>query len=220
MSTLSDKRSDRVAAENAISDASTGEPQALDPEEAIAGDRGIPPVNRTRSIQSRVSQVLAIGLMSALGLGLLTWYYAKTLTRPVEARHAAQASVKNRAQGEMALPAIPHVASPYVREQSPPEPPAPSESDSTSAVEKLLGSAPPPPGGAMMPPIVGPAGPPPQAIAANAPREVTRRACLRAPARGARVRARVGRGCGTGDAIASAGRRPRSVCAFTAARRG
>ena len=51
-------------------------------EEAIAGDRGIPSINRARSVQSRVSSLLAITLMSTLGLGLLTWYYAKTLTRP------------------------------------------------------------------------------------------------------------------------------------------
>src|SRR5579863_3241842 len=52
----------------------------------IAGDRGIPSINRAGSLQSRVSSVLAVGLMSALGLGLLTWYYAKTLTRPAQAQ--------------------------------------------------------------------------------------------------------------------------------------
>ena len=41
-----------------------------------------------------------------LGLGLLTWYYAKALTRPGQAHQAAQAAVKQHAQGEMALPPL------------------------------------------------------------------------------------------------------------------
>ena len=45
----------------------TGDPPA--PKEPIVGDRGIPSINRARSIQSRVSSVLAIALMSVLGLG-------------------------------------------------------------------------------------------------------------------------------------------------------
>jgi hypothetical protein len=48
----------------------------------IPGDRGVPLINRARSIQSRVSNVLAAGLLGALALGILTWYYANTLTRP------------------------------------------------------------------------------------------------------------------------------------------
>src|SRR6185437_14852044 len=51
----------------------------------VAGERGIPSVNRARSIQSRVSSLLAIGLMMTLGLGFLTWYYARILTRPSRA---------------------------------------------------------------------------------------------------------------------------------------
>jgi hypothetical protein len=37
-------------------------------DDAIPGDRGIPSINRARSIQSKVSSVLAMTLMSALGL--------------------------------------------------------------------------------------------------------------------------------------------------------
>ena len=57
-----------------------GAPAPNSKKEAIDGDRGIPSINRARSVQSRVSSLLAITLMSTLGLGLLTWYYAKTLT--------------------------------------------------------------------------------------------------------------------------------------------
>ena len=82
-----DAGSDPVGADSA----SSGSAPADD---AIAGDRGIPSINRVTSIQSRTSSVLAITLMSTLGLGLLTWYYAKTLKRPAQAQHAAQAAVK------------------------------------------------------------------------------------------------------------------------------
>ena len=117
-------------------------------EEPIAGDRGIPSINRTRSIQSRVSSVLAIALMSTLGLGLLTWYYAKTLTRPAHAQHAAQAAAKNRAQGEMALPPLGPVESPFARKA--PMPP-PSSIPDPSLVERILGPAPPLPASLGMP---------------------------------------------------------------------
>ena len=110
-------------------------------EEGIAGDRGIPSINRARSLETRVSSVLAISLMSALGLGLLTWYYARTLTRPAQAQHAAQAAVKSRAQGEMALPRLPPIAAPRVAKEPPPSSGSGPESDGT-ALERLLGPPP------------------------------------------------------------------------------
>ena len=77
-----------------------------EPAEAIAGDRGIPQVNRGPSIQSRLSSFLAMGLMCALGVGFLTWYYARTLARPAQAHQAAQSAAKSHAQGEMTLPSL------------------------------------------------------------------------------------------------------------------
>jgi len=105
-----DAGSDPVAAESA----SRGSAPADD---AIAGDRGIPSINRVTSIQSRTSSVLAITFMSTLGLGLLAWYYAKTLTRPAQAQHAAQAAVKSHAQGEMTLPPLPPIELPFIRKE-------------------------------------------------------------------------------------------------------
>jgi type IV secretion system protein VirB10 len=119
------------------------------PESPIAGDRGIPSINRARSIQSRVSSVLAITLMSTLGAGLLTWYYAKTLMRPAQAHQAAQAAAKNRAQGEMTLPPLPPVESPFARRAAAaslaPTPPDPS------GLERVLGPAPALPAGMTAP---------------------------------------------------------------------
>ena len=160
----------------------TASPSAADPttpeanaEEPIAGDRGIPSINRARSLQSRMSSFLAITLMSVLGVGLLTWYYAKALTRPGQVQHAAQAAAKNRAQGEMALPPLGPIESPLVRREPPPSaPPDPT------ALEKALGPAPP------LPMAVAPIGVAPQGAAdgvpAKSPRELAFERRLAGPA--------------------------------------
>jgi type IV secretion system protein VirB10 len=78
-----------------------------DPEQnEVRGERYETPVNRRSSMQSRISNLLAIGLMSILGLGMLTWYYAHAITRQSRARQSAQALSTNRAQGEMSLPSL------------------------------------------------------------------------------------------------------------------
>jgi type IV secretion system protein VirB10 len=128
---------------------SQGDTGAEADSDPVAGDRGIPSINRARSIQSRVSSVLAITLMSTLGAGLLTWYYVKTLTRPARAQHTAQAAVRNRAQGEMALPPLGPIQSPFVAK----EPTTPAASPDPSAMETILGPAP-----ALPPAVVSPAG--------------------------------------------------------------
>ncbi len=92
--------------------------------DAIAGERSIASVNQARSLQSRVSNVLAMGLMSTLGLGLLGWYYVHTFAHQADVKRAAQAASRNKAAGEMPLPALGKI-----------DPPAP-------AVAAVLGPAP------------------------------------------------------------------------------
>lgn len=72
----------------------------------VPGERDTTIVNRAPSMQSRVSSMLAIGLVSILGLGLLAWYYANAMTRQSRARQSAQALSTSRAQGEMSLPSL------------------------------------------------------------------------------------------------------------------
>ena len=128
--------------------------RAADEAEApIAGDRGIPSIHRVRSVQSRVSNVLAFALVSALGLGLLTWYYARALSRPREAQHAAQTALRSKAKSEMTLQPLGHIASPFDR-KDPPPPQAPDP----PAIEQVLGPAPPLPG-SLTPTLAAPAGP-------------------------------------------------------------
>jgi len=131
-------------------------PEVSNPDEAsaggfatIEGERGIPSVNRARSLQSRVSTILAVGLMSALGVGLLTWYYAHALTQGSRVQRLAQVNARSRAQGEMTLPSLGPITPPALAAAPRPAPPsAPAASvapPGPSALERVLGPPPPPP---------------------------------------------------------------------------
>jgi type IV secretion system protein VirB10 len=93
-------------------------------EHTIVGDRGVSSLSGNRSLQSRVTNVLAIGLMSALGVGLLGWYYAHTASRPSAAKHAAEAASQSKAEGDLPVPPLGKI-----------DPPRP-------AIERVLGAAP------------------------------------------------------------------------------
>lgn len=69
----------------------------------VRGERNAPVVNTVRSVQSRVSSILAASLMIALGVGALSWYYANALSRQQRLRQAVTTAAVNNAQGEMAL---------------------------------------------------------------------------------------------------------------------
>lgn len=128
----------RTAPRSHASPEETGNAPEREPEEglaSIAGERGIPSIHRARSLQSRVSSVLAIALMSALGLGLLTWYYARAFTHPTRMRESAQSVSRARAQGDLPLPALGHIDPPALAAAPPTAP--------NSVAEELLGPPPP-----------------------------------------------------------------------------
>jgi type IV secretion system protein VirB10 len=85
---------------------------------AVRGERDVTAVNRAPSLQSRVSSLLAVGLMSVLGLGMLTWYYANAMTRQSRAQQSARTLSTSRAQGDMPLPSLGRI--------DPPPPPGPA----------------------------------------------------------------------------------------------
>jgi type IV secretion system protein VirB10 len=105
----------------------------------VQGERGRSTLTKAPSVQSRMSNILAIGLMSVLGLGLLTWYYANALTRQNQARQSAQAVSTRRAQGDMPLPSLGKIDPPAI-ERPVPSPPVSPSSDETAQSE--LTSAP------------------------------------------------------------------------------
>lgn len=80
--------------------------------ETVAGERSVASANAARSIQSRMSTVLAAGLMIALGLGALSWYYANAFTRQRRLHQATLATSVSSAQGEMTLPPLGSVPPP------------------------------------------------------------------------------------------------------------
>jgi type IV secretion system protein VirB10 len=79
---------------------------------SIPGDRDTSSVTRSLSVQARVSNILAVGLMSVLGLGSLAWYYANTMTRQDRARQKASAASTSHAQGDTPLPSLGRIVPP------------------------------------------------------------------------------------------------------------
>lgn len=136
----------------------------------VRGERGRPSVARTRSLQSRLSSILACSLVMLLGGGLLTWYYANAFSRQSRVRQAERTAAAGRAQGESVLPALGGIAVPapqpskaVVREPADTEtvataatsvPPAPAESAPLLSLSQSqgwapIGQAPAPPYGTM-----------------------------------------------------------------------
>jgi type IV secretion system protein VirB10 len=117
--------------------------------EGVSGERDTHSVARFMSAQSRVSNILAVTLMSLLGLGALTWYYASTVTRSARARETAQAAASQRAQGDTPLPSLGRVEPPAAQDPPVADPPAAPRMLTEIAVEPVA-------------PIVGSGGPPPK----------------------------------------------------------
>jgi len=123
--------------------------------EEVSGERDTHSVARFMSAQSRVSNILAVALMSLLGLGALTWYYASTVTRSARARETAQAAASRRAQDDTPLPSLGRVEPPAA--QDPPEPPVAAPPPAARMLTEI----------AVEPaaPSVGSGGPPPKSEA-------------------------------------------------------
>ncbi|MFI4905081.1 MAG: type IV secretion system protein VirB10 [Steroidobacteraceae bacterium] len=82
---------------------SGGQPPA---QPAVQGERGAPLIASGMSLQSRISNLLAMALMLAIGVAFLAWYYTHAAMRPARARQSAQATLASRAQAEMILPSL------------------------------------------------------------------------------------------------------------------
>lgn len=112
------------------------EQESAETADTVAGERGIPTMNRRSSLQSRLSNVLAMGLMSALGLGILGWYYVHAYVNRSQVQQTAQTATRDKATGDMALPPLGPIEQPQ---------PAAPASKAPAAVESILGPAPPEP---------------------------------------------------------------------------
>jgi type IV secretion system protein VirB10 len=75
--------------------------------ETISGERGLPSVRQPASLQSRISNMLAMSLMLVMGAAVLTGYYLQKAKRPVPLHQPT-------VQTELPLPALPALTAPAV----------------------------------------------------------------------------------------------------------
>jgi type IV secretion system protein VirB10 len=94
----------------------------LDPGSALSGERGLPAVARSLSMQSRASHLLAIGLVGVMAVAFLGWYYTHALRRPERARQSTQAGLVEKARTEMPLPPLGELPMPDGISRTPEEP--------------------------------------------------------------------------------------------------
>jgi type IV secretion system protein VirB10 len=140
----------------------------------VQGERSIAQVSAKRSLQARMSSLLAAGLMGALGLSALTWYYTSTFAGRDRARAAVRTTTANRAQSEMSLPPLGRVVPPSaqgasgtalpvapVSEPAPPDMPQPEIALPPTPVTVAGGT-------------VGTPGPGPTPVAAKTPGQLAR----------------------------------------------
>lgn len=102
--------------------------------ESVEGERGVSAVQRPPSLQSRLSNLLALGLMGSLGVGLLGWYYVHSFATRANARVAAQSAAHDKAKGEVNVRPLGRV-----------DPPVNGSAPSASAAQAFLGGPPEPP---------------------------------------------------------------------------
>ena len=102
--------SDASGSTEAIADANLT--QGEDPA-SIPGERGPSMLHRARSLQSRIANVFALTLLSALAVGLLGWYYVHTYESRVTVQRSARAAVRAQAAGDAPLPTLGPITPPH-----------------------------------------------------------------------------------------------------------
>lgn len=120
--------------------------------DAVTGGRGLPSVHSPASLHSRLSNVLAMGLMLAMGAIMLGGYYVHLAQRQSQLRQKAQTAAAARAQSETPLPSLgpgTPAAAATIELGSSVEPPG---TDAMLPLEaaRMSGAAPVPAGGAAL----------------------------------------------------------------------
>jgi type IV secretion system protein VirB10 len=111
---------------------------AAEESQTVRGERSTALVHRARSLQSRITDGLAIGLVSLLGLGALALYYVHTAKRGSHALVSAQRAA--RAQANAPLPPLGRIVGPKLAQATSNASPAPS------LAQRILGLPPALPG--------------------------------------------------------------------------
>lgn len=74
------------------------------PRDGVRGERSRFIVGGAQSLQSRMTSLLAAGLMVSVGAGMLAWYYSEALRRPAATRPQANTSMPEAAGEGITLP--------------------------------------------------------------------------------------------------------------------
>jgi type IV secretion system protein VirB10 len=82
--------------------------------DGVRGERAAFILSGVRSLQSRMTSLLAAGLMIGVGAGMLAWYYAEALSRPAAVRLMPHAAPPETAGQGMTLPPFVPPPSPHV----------------------------------------------------------------------------------------------------------
>jgi type IV secretion system protein VirB10 len=105
--------------------------------EEVAGERATTLVTRSVSMQSRLSNLLALSLMTLLGLGALVWYYANNASRQTRIRNNIQSAAAKHASGDTVLPGLGRIDPPASFMPHEIDAPLPSDAPPVSAPERL-----------------------------------------------------------------------------------
>jgi type IV secretion system protein VirB10 len=97
---------------------------------------------RFLSAQSRAGNLLAVLLMSALGLGSLTWYYAHAMMRQGRPKETAQAAAARGTQGEAPLPSLGRIGAPPLPGLFEPVPPPDAPVERQAQAPRMLDEIP------------------------------------------------------------------------------
>lgn len=100
----------------------------------VVGERGTTLVHRAVSMQSRLSNILALSLMTVLGLGALTWYYADSAARQARIRNRVQRAAADHAAGDTELPSLGRIDPPSPPAVPPAIDPSPGEATDRAAL--------------------------------------------------------------------------------------
>lgn len=131
---------------------------------AVRGERPRFIARGARSLQSRMTTLLAAGLMTSVGAGMLAWYYTEALSRPVSARTPAQTSLPEAAGEGIILPTFAVIAPPRAPESlaaAESVPPASTVTALPSGTAQASSALPPPLDPLLEPPLDRAAGGPP-----------------------------------------------------------
>jgi type IV secretion system protein VirB10 len=95
-------------------------------ERTVPGDRGVSPTYRATSLQTRLTNVVALGLGALVMTTFLVWYYKHALAQPTQARE--RRSTQDRAtNAAMALPPLGRIDPPLMERVLGPAPALPEE---------------------------------------------------------------------------------------------